>query len=498
MKQADFVTSTREMVWYFLSGDFMADLSLEELYLLFWLSLALAMCLMFVLLYRVYHHRQRILTDQRARAGTDDVHMTVGSTAAGVFSDTALTVELPPPAERRTVTPPPREPATEAQRQREEAATPSFKAEEDDLDPATTAALPQPRVEETQPLVSVEEIETTPEVEPAVAPPPAAPVAELPPVEVEEPKEKPRAKSLKDGLSKTRKGFIARLFGAIGGRKHISGDLLEEVEEILYTADIGSATATTLIEGVHDKADRNELKDPEAIMAYLKAEALDILKLDAPPLDWSSHRPFVLMVVGVNGTGKTTTIGKLAAHFTGQGNHVLLAAGDTFRAAAVEQLTVWGRRTGCEVIHGQEGADPGSVIYNAMQAASARNADILIADTAGRLHTQYNLMEELKKVVRVAKKLDASAPHECWLVLDANTGQNAINQAREFAQAVDVTGIVLTKLDGTAKGGVVLGVAQALKLPIRYIGIGEALEDLRPFDPEAFVDALFTRDTSQD
>ena len=387
-------------------------------------------------------------------------------------------------------------------------AAPEPAAEEPAVEPEAVAepvaepvSQPAPEPEaapEPEPVTTPEaatEPEPTPEpepvAEPAVVATPEPAVTEIP---REKPKPAPRRKTLKEGLGKTRKGFMAKLFGALVGKKEMNSDLLEEVEEILYTADIGATTATDLIEKVYEQADKKELTDPEAVITMLKSEIRRKLAIDSAPVNFASHKPFVLMIAGVNGVGKTTTIGKLAKMLTDAGNTVVLAAADTFRAAAVQQLQVWGERAGCDVVSGGEGADPGSVVYNAIQKAQAKGADIVIADTAGRLHTKFNLMEELKKVVRVAQKLIPDAPHETWLVLDANTGQNAINQAKQFGQTVDITGFVLTKLDGTAKGGVIIGICDEMKLPIRYIGIGEAVEDLRPFEAEPFVEALFEQD----
>jgi len=352
-------------------------------------------------------------------------------------------------------------------------------------------AAPEPEPEPVPVPVVKPEPKPEPVPEPVAEPEPAPVVVEVP---KEKPKPAPKRKTLKEGLGKTRKGFMAKLFGAIVGKKEMSDDLLEDIEEILYTADIGASTATDLIEKVYDRAEKNELADPSAIISMLKEEVTQKLAMEITALDIDGHKPFVLMVAGVNGVGKTTTIGKLAKMYTDAGKTVVLAAADTFRAAAVQQLQVWGDRAGCDVVSGGEGADPGSVVYNAIQKAQAKGADIVIADTAGRLHTKFNLMEELKKVVRVIQKLIPDAPHETWLVLDANTGQNAINQAKQFGQTVDISGFVLTKLDGTAKGGVIIGICDEMKLPIRYIGIGEAVEDLRPFEAQPFVEALFEQD----
>ncbi len=304
------------------------------------------------------------------------------------------------------------------------------------------------------------------------------------------PKEKP--KELKAGLKKTRRGFIAKLGGLFRGKKQIDEDLLDQLEEVLFTADIGVRTSEKLFGEVKDALNRQALKDADAVWATIKQEAASILELDAPPLDFEAHKPFVLLTVGVNGVGKTTTIGKLAAKYQEAGKRCVLAAGDTFRAAAVEQLEVWGKRVDSPVVRGKEGQDPSSVVFDAIKKASEEGYDVVIADTAGRLHTKVNLMEELQKVHRVSGKALEGAPHETLLVLDATTGQNAIQQAEMFGEAVKVTGIALTKLDGTAKGGIILGICDAMKIPVRYIGIGEGVEDLREFEPQAFVDALFT------
>jgi fused signal recognition particle receptor len=295
---------------------------------------------------------------------------------------------------------------------------------------------------------------------------------------------------LRAGLARTRGGFIARL-GKLLGKKQIDAALLDELEEVLLTADIGPRTADKLYQSVKERLSRSELEDAAAIWAEIRRRSEEILAVDAPRVDYDRARPFVLLTIGVNGVGKTTTIGKLAALHRARGQKVLLAAGDTFRAAAVEQLEIWGQRADAPVVRGGDGADPSSVIFEAIQKAIHEEIDVVIADTAGRLHTKVDLMEELKKVRRVCAKAAAGAPHETWLVVDATNGQNAIAQAQMFKQAMDITGIVLTKLDGTAKGGVILGIADELAVPVRYIGIGERVQDLREFDPRAFVEALY-------
>jgi fused signal recognition particle receptor len=294
------------------------------------------------------------------------------------------------------------------------------------------------------------------------------------------------------GLAKTRGGFIARLGSLFRGRPTLDAALLDQVEEILFTADIGVGTSHDLIEGIRKELGKREMDRPEAVWDHIKRRSAEMLDLQGVgPIDVTRARPFVILVVGVNGTGKTTTIGKMAARFKQEGHSVVLAAGDTFRAAATEQLEIWGQRASCPVVKGKEGADPSSVIVDALKHAQETDAEVVIADTAGRLHTKVSLMEEIQKVRRSIGKRVEGAPHETFLVLDATTGQNAIAQAKIFKEAVDITGIVLTKLDGTAKGGVVLGICHELQIPVRFIGIGEAAEDLREFDPQAFVEALY-------
>jgi fused signal recognition particle receptor len=303
-------------------------------------------------------------------------------------------------------------------------------------------------------------------------------------------------KRLSAGLAKTRGGFVARL-GKLFSRKKIDVDVLDELEQVLFTADIGPKTANRLFESIKKELSKDELADPEAIWSKIREESATILSVDSSPVDFGRTKPFVLLTIGVNGVGKTTTIGKIAAKLSREGKKVLLAAGDTFRAAAVEQLEVWGNRADCPVVKGKDGGDPSSVIFDAIKQGVDGDYDVVIADTAGRLHTKKGLMEELQKVGRVCRKALEGAPHETWLVLDATTGQNAIQQAQLFKEAMDITGIVLTKLDGTAKGGVILGICDEMKVPVRFIGIGEQVDDLRVFDPEAFVDALYDLDEAQ-
>jgi len=298
---------------------------------------------------------------------------------------------------------------------------------------------------------------------------------------------------LKRSLVKTRQNLGSGFISLFRGKK-IDDELFEELEEQLLIADVGVETTRRIITNLTQQANRKQLRDAEALYGLLKAEMSGILaKVDAP-LDVSGKGPFVILMVGVNGVGKTTTIGKLARQYQAQGKSVMLAAGDTFRAAAVEQLQVWGERNNIPVVAQHTGADSASVIFDAIQAAKARGVDVLIADTAGRLQNKSHLMEELKKITRVMKKLDEEAPHEVMLTLDASTGQNAISQAKLFHEAVGLTGITLTKLDGTAKGGVIFSVADQFGIPIRYIGVGEGIEDLRPFKAEDFIEALFARE----
>lgn len=299
---------------------------------------------------------------------------------------------------------------------------------------------------------------------------------------------------LKRSLSRTKANIGAGFFGLFQGKK-IDDQLFEELEEQLLMADVGMETTVKIITSLTEKASRQQLRDGEALYSLLKQEMAEMLAKVEKPLQIDSQTmPYVILMVGVNGVGKTTTIGKLAKQFQAQGKKVMLAAGDTFRAAAVEQLQVWGERNHVPVIAQHTGADSASVIYDAIEAAKARGIDVVIADTAGRLQNKANLMEELKKIVRVMKKIDPQAPHEIMLTLDAGTGQNAISQAKLFSQAAPLTGITLTKLDGTAKGGVIFAIADQFQIPIRYIGVGEGIDDLRPFVTQEFIDALFSRE----
>jgi fused signal recognition particle receptor len=296
---------------------------------------------------------------------------------------------------------------------------------------------------------------------------------------------------LKESLTKTKENLIKKVDNLLLGKKEINEDFLEELEGILISADIGIMATQTLIGRVKEKALRKELDNPDLLKDCLKKEILAILQKQESPLVIPDNGTFAIIAVGVNGTGKTTTIAKLAKKWKDQGKSVLLVAADTFRAAAVDQLEVWGKRAGCEVIKQRMGADPSAVVFDAVQAAKSRNIDLMIVDTAGRLHTKINLMEELKKIKRIMGREMVGAPHEILLVLDATTGQNGINQARQFKEVLGVSGIVLTKLDGTAKGGMIIGITEELQVPLRYIGIGETIDDLREFHAEEFVEALF-------
>ena len=302
-------------------------------------------------------------------------------------------------------------------------------------------------------------------------------------------------KRLREGLSRTRHSLSDGLADLVLGSNTIDDGLLEEIETQLLVADVGIEATREIIDNLTERIALNQINDAESLMAALRSRMRAILTPSSQPLDIPEDvRPYVVLMVGINGAGKTTTIGKLTHRFQQQGLKVMLAAGDTFRAAAVEQLQTWGERNDVPVIAQQQGSDSASVIFDALQSAQTRGIDVLIADTAGRLHTQTNLMEELKKIKRVMSKLDERAPHEVMLVVDAGTGQNALNQAQEFNQAIGLTGITLTKLDGTAKGGIIFAIAKKIQTPIRFVGVGEGIENLREFDAEEFVDALFANE----
>jgi fused signal recognition particle receptor len=368
--------------------------------------------------------------------------------------------------------------------------------------PLPTAPKP-PVAREREPDISVDVPVSMPPADFSSAPSaPAAisPASPPPPPRFREPEPKrPSAEdlaSLKKGLASTRGGFIARLSRLFGGKKEIDPGLIEQIEEVLITADIGSKTTQRILDRLRDRLSRKELTDEERVWASLRDEARSILGTSTGRLALKG-RPSVILVIGVNGVGKTTTIGKLGSRLASQGAKIMLVAADTFRAAAVLQLEVWGKRVGCPVVKGKENADPASVVFDALKRAEADGVDLVLVDTAGRLHTKAPLMEELKKLGRTVEKALGRPADEILLVLDSTNGQNALQQAALFREALPVTGIVLTKLDGTAKGGVVLGIVDEQQLPIRFIGIGERVEDLREFDPQIFVEALFERPDSE-
>ena len=370
----------------------------------------------------------------------------------------------------------------------------------DTIEPEIVTA-PEPEIEE---IVEAELEPVADIIEPEIVTAPEPEIEEVVEVElvaeetavdmVVEPEKKGFFARLKAGLKRTKENFGSGFFSLFKGKK-IDDDLFDELEESLLIADVGVDTTLKVIKSLTEGANRKQLKDGEALYELLQQELADIIEPVSQPLVINNEQgPYVILMVGVNGVGKTTTIGKLAKKFQLEGKKVALAAGDTFRAAAVEQLQVWGERNDITVIAQHTGADSASVIFDAVQAAKARNIDVLIADTAGRLQNKAHLMDELKKIVRVMKKLDDNAPHEVMLTLDAGTGQNAISQVELFHQAVGVTGLTLTKLDGTAKGGVVFALADKFGIPIRYIGVGEGIDDLREFNSKEFIDALFSQD----
>ncbi len=296
---------------------------------------------------------------------------------------------------------------------------------------------------------------------------------------------------LKAGIQKTRSGLVDRIEDVLSGKKQIDADLLEELEYTLITADLGVRTVQEILERIRQRMDRKISGDASEIRGLIREHLLEILSASETPVRVIRNPPAVVMLVGINGAGKTTTIGKLASRFLGEGRKVLLCAADTFRAAAIEQLDVWAKRAGVKMISQKTGADPSAVVFDALQAAKAAAVDYVIVDTAGRLHTKENLMAELEKMRRTAQRVIPGSPHEVWLVMDATTGQNGLEQARKFTESSGVTGVVLTKLDGTAKGGVVVAIARELNLPIRFVGVGEKIGDLLPFEPEQFVESLF-------
>jgi fused signal recognition particle receptor len=298
---------------------------------------------------------------------------------------------------------------------------------------------------------------------------------------------------LKSGVQKTRAGLVSKLEDALAGRKEIDADLLDELEYTLISADVGVRTTEEILERIRQRVDRKLVGDAAELRGLIREHLLEILQASERPMPRVTEPPAVILMVGVNGTGKTTTIGKMAHRFRSEGRSTLMCAADTFRAAAIEQLEIWGQRTGTEVIRQKSGADPSAVLFDALQSARARRIDYVLVDTAGRLQTKANLMAELEKMRRTSARVIPEAPHEVLLVMDATTGQNGLEQARRFTETSGVTGIVLTKLDGTAKGGVVIAIARELNLPIRYVGVGEKLDDLLPFDAEKFIESLFEK-----
>ncbi|MCB2387725.1 signal recognition particle-docking protein FtsY [Thalassolituus alkanivorans] len=393
-----------------------------------------------------------------------------------------------------------KETPAESESPEQSAEQPPEQVQADSTETVTEAAAPAAEVVAAESTVTEDEAVEVPAAEkPAdivsAEAAPAQPKTQDKPLDNQGTKKPGFFSRIRQGLSKTRSGLSDGLANLLLGKKEIDDDLLEELETQLIMADVGVEATQDIMSRLTARVSRKELSDSDALYNALIGELQDTLgDVQAPLVIDSSKKPYVILMVGINGVGKTTTIGKLAKQFQSDGKNVMLAAGDTFRAAAVEQLQVWGERNNVPVIAQHTGADSASVLYDALEAAKARKVDVLIADTAGRLHTKDNLMQELEKVVRVMKKLDDSAPHEVMLVLDAGTGQNAINQARQFQQAVGVTGLTLTKLDGTAKGGIIFALARHFGLPVRYIGVGEGIDDLRPFNAEEFTRALFQRE----
>lgn len=398
--------------------------------------------------------------------------------------------QLPPPKAK--------EPVASAKPQTAEAAQPAPKAPPPP--PPKKVDAEKPKAVETEkpaPIKAAEpKAETKPEAaaEPKPAPRPVEvekPKAPPPPQKVAEPARRKDIEGLRRGLTKVREkeGFFGRLKALFSGKKEIDPGIVEQIEEVLLTSDVGVATTERLLAEIKERLKKNELKDEERVWESLRKHATELLSIGGGGIALTT-KPTVVMLVGVNGVGKTTTIGKLATKLKGEGKKVVLAAGDTFRAAAVQQLNVWGKRVGCEVVSGKDGANPGAVIFDAIQRAKDTGADVVLADTAGRLHTKSNLMDELKKAARTMAKAFDGAPHETLLVLDATNGQNAMQQAAMFKEALPLSGIVLTKLDGTAKGGVILGICAEHQLAVRYVGIGERAEDLREFNAEEFTEAM--------
>ncbi|MDK2849069.1 MAG: fused signal recognition particle receptor [Desulfuromonadales bacterium] len=445
------------------------------------------------------------LAGMAARAGVPEANRALVATVV-FWAGLTLVVVLGGVLLRRLLRRSPAEETTEAAVSVEEPAVEEPAVEEPAVEePAVEEpAVEEPAVEEPaveEPAVEEPAVEEPAVEEPAVEEPAVEePAVEEPAVEepaVEEPAvEEPAGllRRMRAGLAKTQASLVGRIDALLRGRQGVDEELLEELEEILITADLGMKTTQQLIQALEERLDKGQVDDPAALRSALKDEIRQRLEREPSSFDLERATPFVIMVVGVNGVGKTTTIGKLAHQFVRQGKKVLVGAGDTFRAAAAEQLEVWGQRAGVEVIRQAAGSDPAAVAFDAIKAAQARKADVLLLDTAGRLHTKVNLMEELKKIRRVLDREMSGAPHETLLVVDATTGQNALVQARLFQEAVSVSALALTKLDGTARGGMLVAIGEELGLPIHYVGIGEGIEDLRPFDADLFVEALFKQD----
>jgi len=398
-----------------------------------------------------------------------------------LFGRKSETRELPEEPEKLPKKPASK-PAAKKRPAPEKAAKPAAK-------PAPAASEAEPSEEDDEDDEDVAPVEDEEEVEPSKGPPP-------PPVS----RRKRDVKGLRRGLKKVRGegGLFGRLKALFTGKKEIDPGIVDDIEEILLTSDVGMKTTQMLLEEIREGLEKNELDDTDRVWELLRERAHGLLDIDGDGPIRNHGTPTVVLLVGVNGTGKTTTIGKLATQFANEDKKLLLVAGDTFRAAAVQQLQAWGQRVGCEVFAGEDEADPASVVFDAIKKGEEEGVDLILVDTAGRLHTKSNLMDELKKVVKVCGKALDGAPHETLLVLDGTTGQNALQQAKEFGDALDLTGLVLTKLDGTAKGGIVLAIAHEQGLPVRYIGVGERRQDLRDFDPEEFVEAMLgTGDGSQ-
>ncbi len=425
--------------------------------------------------------RQEAAAEPTADAGTVE-ELTAGQAPA----EPATEGPVREPEAGVVVAPPPRQEIGESPAAAKDVPAPAAAGEEGREPEADEDRGPEPEAEAGE----------------TAGPEPAEPRDEAGPARtVDVGRDKPRSmfRRLQERLGKTRDTLVHRLDSLFLGKKEIDDQLLDDLEEILITADLGVGTAMELLDSARRSVRRKELSDPQALKKVLRDKILAFLQESDQPAElvMPDEGPFVIMVVGVNGVGKTTSIGKIAAKFVRSGQSVLLVAGDTFRAAAIDQLKIWGQRTGVEVVAGTQGADPSSVVFDGVARGVAGDYDVVLIDTAGRLHTSVNLMEELKKIKRVIGKKLAGAPHEVMLVLDATTGQNGISQAKLFHEAVGITGLTLTKLDGTAKGGIVVNVCRELKIPVRFIGIGEHVDDLRDFSPEEFVDALFARDNGK-